>query len=415
MSIVRCISCDALSDQPRQTKKGFSTYCPCCQDKLAKAGDLTLSGELAITIAAIMIFVPAQYFSLVTINLLGVNISTTVSSGAWPLFDHFPVVAFLVVFCVLFAPLGYLLGILLAHFALYQRSAKMLHIATTMIKELRHWVMLDVFLVSLGIACFKVIDVAPLEVGQGLICFVLLHLTITLLLSRLSVKHYWDTLYPPEQFSHGLKATVPEQTMACSHCSLIQSNQRNACLRCHQSISPRKQQSLQKAWACLISAVIFIFPANFYPISILLQNGNMSEDTIISGVIKLINSGMYGIAAIIFSASILVPVAKIIGLAYILCCIHFNSKRNFLFRAKLYRFVHVIGKWSMMDLFVLTIMHSVIARDNLLGFTPGLAATAFGLVVVFTMLAANYLDPRLIWDTETPTNLAGYHRQEIKQ
>lgn len=110
------------------------------------------------------------------------------------------------------------------------------------------------------------------------------------------------------------------------------------------------------------------------------------------------NSDMLGIAIIIFIASIVVPVAKILGLAFILLTIQFKRSVNHLQRMKLYRFIQWIGKWSMMDLFVISIMVTLIDRDQLLDFTPGPGAIAFGVVVVLTMLAAESLDSRLIWD-----------------
>ncbi|PSB88031.1 paraquat-inducible membrane protein A, partial [Photobacterium damselae subsp. damselae] len=112
----------------------------------------------------------------------------------------------------------------------------------------------------------------------------------------------------------------------------------------------------------------------------------------------LVKTNMPGIAAIIFIASIVVPVAKILGLAYILLCIQFKRQGSFLTRMKMYRIIQWIGKWSMMDLFVISIMVTLIDRGQLLDFTPGPGAIAFAVVVVLTMLAAESLDSRLIWD-----------------
>jgi paraquat-inducible protein A len=151
-------------------------------------------------------------------------------------------------------------------------------------------------------------------------------------------------------------------------------------------------------WAYLVAATIAIFPANLIPISILITNGQRLEDTIFSGVASLVKNGMPGIAVIIFVASIVVPVAKIIGLAYLLLAIQFKRKVFHRQRMIIYFVIKWIGRWSMMDLFVISIMMTLVDRGQILDFTPGYGAVAFGIVVVLTMLAAESIDPRLLWD-----------------
>lgn len=415
MRIIRCQHCDALSEQQVKIKHGLSASCPCCEQKISKPDCLSLPGELALAVAALLFFIPAQHFSLISINLLGVELHTTVSSGAFDLITSFPIVAMLVMFCAVIAPLSYILAVFLAHIALRRHSHKLLFIATAALKNLRTWVMIDVFLVSLAVASLKVDDYTEIVPEPGLICFVLLQLSMTILLSRVSAERYWDEFTPVSRVDQDLTHVPLTATMGCSMCNLTQHNKQQRCLRCHNPISPRKEHSLQRTWALLIPAIVCIFPANLYSISILLSNGKQFEDTILSGVAMLINSGMYGIAAVIFTASIAVPIAKIVGLTYILACIHLKYQHGFRFRTKVYQFVHGIGKWSVMDLCVIAIMVSLLERGNLLGFTPGQGATAFALTVIFTLLATENLDSRLIWDVADQQRLAKYHRQHIDE
>jgi paraquat-inducible protein A len=153
----------------------------------------------------------------------------------------------------------------------------------------------------------------------------------------------------------------------------------------------------------LIVALIAIFPANLIPISILYTGGERLEDTILSGIVSLINEDMQGIAFIIFIASIIVPVVKILGIGYILLSIQFGRSVYHKQRMYIYYGIKWIGKWSMMDLFVISIMISLVDRGQILNFTPGFGAVAFGVVVIFTMLAADSLDPRLIWRNHPAT------------
>ncbi|MEZ8142509.1 paraquat-inducible protein A [Enterovibrio norvegicus FF-33] len=408
MRVLKCTSCDLLL-QEIPVQRGFSARCPTCDSRVIKNSSLSRSGEVAIAFAALALFFPAQLFPLLSINLVGVPLSTTVTSGAITLMDSFPFVGLLVIFCTAFAPLLFLVSILGANLALSFHHAKSLFVATYCLKVIKHWVMIDVFLVSLAVAGFKVIEIAEISVGPALLSFVMLQVLVAFLLSRISPKRYWDAYSINNEALQDFEMNKPsnhvgnrtfktETLIRCQHCGLTQESNHQHCFRCSAKLESRVFQSVQKTWASLLAAVIFIFPANFYPISILLSNGKRFEDTIFSGVAGLIKQGMYGIAIIIFTASIIVPVAKIVGLLYILICIHLKVTIGRRQRMKMYRFVKWIGKWSMMDLCVIAIMVSLIDRGNLLDFTPGPGAIAFGLVVVLTMISAESLDSRLIWD-----------------
>jgi paraquat-inducible protein A len=198
--------------------------------------------------------------------------------------------------------------------------------------------------------------------------------------------------------------SAKQQNIAkCHECNLLinmqeQNRKRQRCPRCYALIHFRIPRSIQKTWALLITACVLMIPANVLPISSLTSTGNTTPDTILSGTIALANSNNLGIAIIIFIASILVPLFKIIGLMLILLSvqnkIYITPKRKLL----LFNIIHWIGKWSIMDLFVISIMVAVLNRGNLLSADPGAGATCFGLVVVLTILAAESFDTRLIWD-----------------
>lgn len=196
------------------------------------------------------------------------------------------------------------------------------------------------------------------------------------------------------------KTGAEQQLQLCkvcgNYCSLIDNPE--ICPICHNQISLRERHSLQKVWALLITAAIFIVPANLYPITFLLKNNKLYPDTIFSGILSLFDSGMYSIALIVFIASILVPFLKILALGLIVLSVQF--KYNLSPKKQLFAFnlVELIGKWSILDLFVISIMVAVFDKGHLLSVFPGLAATSFTIVVLVTMFAANSFDTRLIWD-----------------
>jgi len=180
------------------------------------------------------------------------------------------------------------------------------------------------------------------------------------------------------------------------------------CSRCAAKIEPRKPESFQRTWAFLIAALIFYIPANIYPIMTFSSFGNTRQDTIISGVNAFIESGMWPLAFIVFTASIFVPLAKILGLILILCSVKFNWKFFHRERTKLYFIVEFIGKWSMLDVFLISLMTSVVKLGNIAAVNPGPGITYFAIVVLFTLFAAMTFDPRLIWDNNIKTERHKY-------
>ncbi|OOE84149.1 hypothetical protein BZG72_05000 [Salinivibrio sp. PR6] len=390
--LTRCSGCDLVL-QPCQTDSDHLAICPRCATKLAHGRRLSFNGEIALALTILVLFLPAHLLPLLSIDLLGKTITTSVLTGAKILWSSFPFVVSLVVFCASFAPLLFTCALLVMHLSRRQQSIRWFRPAVRVIAHSRHWVMADVLMVSLAIACFKIQDYATLHFSVGLACYATIQILLSILLVRVNTQRYWDAFTRPAPQSE------PSPLIRCSHCGLTQGHQKSAhCRRCHLPLHRRMIRSEQKTWACLITATIFLFPANLFPISILFSNGIRLEDTIFSGVASLINNGMLGIAAIIFTASIVVPVAKILGLGLILISLRCTTAITPRQHMWLYRGVKWIGKWSMMDLFVIAFMVALVDRGRIMDFMPGPGAIAFGLVVVLTMLATEFLDTRLIWD-----------------
>jgi paraquat-inducible protein A len=173
---------------------------------------------------------------------------------------------------------------------------------------------------------------------------------------------------------------------------------KNFCTRCGAKIYIRKPNSIIKTWALLITATILTFPANILPIMRVNTLGVADDSTIISGIIFFLEEGSYGIGVIIFTASILVPFFKITGICLILISIHFKLKVSRKHKALMFRFIKFIGRWSMLDIFVITILQGFINFGFLTSIDPAPGAIYFTGVVLTTMCAAIVFDPRLIWD-----------------
>jgi paraquat-inducible protein A len=170
------------------------------------------------------------------------------------------------------------------------------------------------------------------------------------------------------------------------------------CSRCGAQIHQRKPNSLMRTWALVIAALIFYVPANILPITITTSLGSEQTDTIMSGVIYFLKSGSFEIALVIFVASILVPLMKLMILTYLLLSVKFKSLWRPKERTKLYRITEAVGRWSMLDIYVVTILVALVKLGALANIDAGPAAVYFAAVVVITMFAAESFDPRLIWD-----------------
>ncbi|NVN89282.1 MAG: paraquat-inducible protein A [Desulfuromonadales bacterium] len=170
------------------------------------------------------------------------------------------------------------------------------------------------------------------------------------------------------------------------------------CPRCTARLHSRKPHGTEQCWALLITAYILYLPANMMTI---METGSLvsyRQDTILSGVVHLWQNGSMGIAVIVFVASIMVPLFKLIALTYLLISVQKRSKDHPAERTRLYRLVELVGRWSMLDIYVVTLLAALVQMQSLATVKAGPGAIAFGAVVVLTMFAAMRFDPRLIWD-----------------
>ncbi|MBA7934513.1 MAG: membrane integrity lipid transport subunit YebS [Klebsiella huaxiensis] len=393
----RCPQCDLLFRLP-VLKKSQSAWCPRCNAKVRDGRDwsLTRLGSMAITMLLLMPFAWTE--PLLRLHLLGVRIDANVLQGIWQMTGQGdPLTAAMVLFCAVGAPT--LLVISIAYLWLGNVLGMNLRPVLLMLERLKEWVMLDIYLVGIGVASIKVQDYAFLQPGIGLIAFIALTLLSILTLIHLNVEELWERFYPERP------ALRPDNNLqVCLGCHYTgHRDSRGRCRRCHTPLRHRRRQSLQKSWAALIASMIFLIPANLLPISIIYVNGARQDDTILSGIMSLANSNV-AIAGVVFIASILVPFTKVIVLFTLLVSIQFKCEQGLRTRILLLRLITWIGRWSMLDLFVIALTMSLINRDQLLAFTMGPAAVYFGAAVILTILAVEWLDSRLLWDAHESGN-----------
>ncbi|PUA18760.1 paraquat-inducible protein A [Glaciimonas sp. PCH181] len=188
--------------------------------------------------------------------------------------------------------------------------------------------------------------------------------------------------------------------MSCHHCATVWQDvaEHDRCGRCNTPLHLRKPDSFNRTWALLFAACLMYLPANLMPVMITRSLLGVQQDTIMSGVIYFWVSGDWELAAIIFIASFLVPLFKLSAMILMTFTAQKHSRWRRLERAKLYRIVEVIGRWSMLDVFVVSLLAGLVQISGFARITAGIGVAAFGSVVVLTMLASLTFDPRLTWD-----------------
>nr|WP_295769470.1 paraquat-inducible protein A [Rhodoferax sp.] len=191
---------------------------------------------------------------------------------------------------------------------------------------------------------------------------------------------------------------------ACPHCAAVWRDAKDGepCGVCGTRMHTRKPDSLNRTWALLVAACILYIPANLLPVMITKSFLGTQQDTILSGVIFFWVSGAYGLAAIVFVASFLVPLFKLSVLMILLISVQRRSAWRQPERVKLYRMIEIIGRWSMLDVFVVSLLTGLVQIQGFAQVTAGVGIGAFGGVVVLTMMASLSFDPKLIWDTAEP-------------
>lgn len=179
------------------------------------------------------------------------------------------------------------------------------------------------------------------------------------------------------------------------------------CPRCHSKIHLRKENTVSRTWAMIILGFTTFLPSHIFPVMVITQLGSGTfEKTILAGVINMAEANLYGLAAILFIASVVVPLFKLVGLMILLLAIKYRKLEYRFQLTRMYRMIVFIGKWSMVDIFFAALFISLLQLGNFVNIQVGLGAPAFASMCIITMIAGEMFDPRLLWDhQESPENV----------
>lgn len=375
---VHCHECSMMVTIPNLSHKQ-SAACPMCGMSLTTFRRNAFEYVVAYAMAAIIFLLASIPFEFLSFKAQGQFKSIDAISSVKVLIDNgYWLLALVQVLAIYVIPVFMLVGILYVLLPLkYNKVAPQAKTIADMVFTLIPWSMAEIFLIGVLVSLVKISSLA--DIGIGLSFYAYVGFTVCLVaallyLDKFQVFYYLQQLEPFE-----IKKPKP--------------------------ITPEyKSENIQRTWALLATSVLFYIPANTLPIMYTNVLGDEEPNTILGGIIHLWQGGSYPIATIIFFASVFIPVAKLLVLAWLNYSVQSDSDILHKERQYFYRITEFVGRWSMVDVFVVGILVSLIQLGNAMSIFPGPAALAFCGVVVVTMLAALNFDSRLIWHSNKIKN-----------
>lgn len=429
-SIVACLDCDLLQRIPA-LPSGVSARCRRCGHKMAFTRPDSLDRTLALTLAAAIALIVANVFPLMELSVSGRQASTTILGGAAEMWRRGQqIAALLCAFCTVIAPAVHI-GIMSVILMAARRTPAPRWVARLLrwSEWHRSWAMVEVMMLGILVALIKIAELATVIPGTGMFAvgaFVALvaGMTVTFDPREVWQRIEWKSgalpLEPAMQpaaskvsasAGTGMQTGFALGLVSCESCGLLARPARvggpGQCPRCGHELSFRKHNAIERTWALLSAALICYIPANVLPVMVTTTPVYIEEDTILSGIVLLYRTGSWHLALIVLIASVVIPLAKIAAVAYLLVTIRRRSAREPCERLRLYRLVAFVGRWSMLDVFVVTFTVALIQIQPLMSVLPGAGVLFFAAVVVLTMIAAESFDPRLIWDSHNEPG--GHH------
>lgn len=423
LDTIACPDCDLQQSIP-PLPRGGSARCARCRVVIARNPVDPIGRPLALSVAAAVVFLVANTAPLMGLSAVGREASTTILGGAQEMWNRgSEITAAIVAFCAVIAP-GAFIAFMLAVLIGAKRTpaprwvGRLLRMATSV----QPWSMSEVMLLGILVALIKIAHLATVIPGIGLYAVGLLVVLLAVTASIFEPRAIWsrvvwaDGTLPPDlrlrrvgqgdREPSGAWVSAHPGLASCSTCGLLSRpagpDQLGQCPRCGATLTTRHHFSIQTTWALVIAAAILYVPANAFPVLVTTTFGSTEASTILGGVVFLYQEGSWVLALIVLVASVIVPLGKLVALAYLMFTVQRGSLKSNHDRTRLYRLVELIGRWSMLDVFVVAFITALVQLDPLMSVSPGIGVMYFMVVVVLTMIAAHSFDPRLIWNPSAP-------------
>jgi paraquat-inducible protein A len=425
-----CPGCGLFQLEPALAPR-TTAVCSRCGTTLRRARRHPLGHSLALAFAALILLFVMCSSMLMTVSTSGIVHGAGIFSGPIELVERsMTSLAIVVVFVTVVAPLAKLTGTI--YVLLRIREAKPprhLRRIFVWVERLATWSMVEVFVLGVFVAYVKLGDLVKIDLETGVYALLALTVVIVWADGALDREAIWEAFDRgrARDMARVVPATgaVPIEAVGCETCTLVvvpedhgpeghgpeghgpeghgpeghgSGGHGAACPRCGSALHSRKPESLHRTWALVIGAAVFYIPANVYPVLTVMQLGAGAPSTILGGVRELIESRMYPLAALVFFASIAVPMLKMVGLTAMLISVQTGHTRWLRDRTRLYYIIRWIGRWSMIDIFMEALLGALVQFGGVVTIEPGIGAVAFCAVVILTIFAAETFDPRIMWD-----------------
>jgi len=423
--ITACPDCDLMQRIP-VLSDGETAHCMRCDHPIAAGRTDSLKRTFAFAVAAAIVLVISNVTPLMGLSAVGRHASTTIFGGVLKMWQEGQgITAAIVALCTVVAPTVYIAFMLTILIALRRDPVPSWAGTLLRISDAgRTWSMVEVMMLGILVALVKIADLATVIPGIGMFAVFALIILIAAMTVSFDPREVWERIRWVDEAALPARVEAPMRSgedrgapagsaegptaaglgfVLCGACGLLSKFADQAepgyCPRCGKALAVRRRQTIQRTWALLIAAAICYIPANLMPVMNTTMPAYAEKDTIMNGVILLYTSGSWPLALIVLIASIIIPLAKIVTLAYLLVTIQFGKPESRRERIRIYRFVEIIGRWSMLDVFVVTFVVALVQLQPLMSVEPGAGVVFFAAVVVLTMFAAEQFDPRLIWDS----------------
>ena len=399
-----CPSCGLFQTVPALVP-GTSAHCARCPTILRRVSAHRLDHIIALTVAALVLLTVMCATPLMSVETAGIRHVADLFSGPEELVrQNMAPLGAVVLFVTVAAPLGRLLATLYALIGAHARHpSRHLRQVFAWAERLRPWSMIEVFVLGVFVAYVKLGGLVEIGLRAGVYALLTLTFVLVWIDSALDREKVWERLDPKDRLDPlpcGGPAGSTASLIGCEICHLVSRPHPDdpRCPRCGSVLHRRRPNSVARTWALVIAAAILYIPANYFPVLTVVQLGAGMPSTIIGGVEEMIAAGDYPLAALVFFASIAVPVLKLVGLSTMLIAIQTGRAGRLRDRTRLYHIVRFIGRWSMIDIFMESLLGALVVFGSVITIEPGAGALAFCAVVILTMFAAETFEPRLMWD-----------------
>ena len=393
-----CLACGMFQEVPPVGPKQ-AAHCLRCDTPLRRGRSNPLTHCLAFTVAAALMLLLAISLPFLGLRAIGRFYPSTMFTGPVELSRQgLPELGLLVVLCAIVMPaikLG-LMGYVLVGLRT-ENPPRSLPRAFAWLDAIRPWAMVEVFMLGVFVAFSRLEAIATVTIGPALYAIGACMLLTAAADASLDHEAVWDEI--DRRGLSGPPLADGPQRISCTSCHRVhQARSGQECTRCHTVLRLRTPRSMATTWALVLASLVFYLPANLLPVMTVVRYGRSQSDTIMSTVKQLGEAGMWPLAALVFFASIMVPGAKLVALILMMVTTHSHSGWALRGRTRLHRIVEAVGRWSMLDVFLLSTLVALVQIGLLTTIRPESGDIYFAAVVVLTMIAARSFDSRLMWD-----------------